>query len=63
MRYSTTSVHVFRPHRRCVNTKRTGACLMRSDFGVPQSRPRIVFVALREDLDDSWSWLDLPATC
>jgi len=31
-----------------------------SDFGVPQLRPRVIFVAVRKDLSDRFSW---PAPC
>lgn len=37
-----------------------------ADFGVPQLRPRVLFVAIRNDLKDSFSWpmpgFDLPPT-
>ncbi len=29
-----------------------------SDFGVPQLRPRVVFIAIRKDVASDWSWND-----
>ena len=34
-----------------------------SDFGVPQLRPRVVFVALQKDMAEYFSWPDLSQVC
>ena len=56
---------VFEDYRNHIGTKlrklgfNTGWNLMNaSDFGVPQLRPRVVFIALRQEYSDLFSWPD-----
>lgn len=41
------AAHGYRPHWHLLNA---------SDFGVPQLRPRVIFVGIREDLADHFTW-------